>query len=1047
MADTHKQASANQPEAPVQLEAGTYEIIRNRLSQQADDLRHRLDQLNSARKQVFGAVESQLIANDRINTANYCVARDIISLGQWCLFGYNVHIGLRAGIKLEDVFSLYHFQENTFKEGELSPIRQEKFELDFQNLYRYYKEAFFSRFVRQGTYFYMVFQVSANPADIKAFKWLIKEEELVYIDARSEHEIRKPEQHEFRWMRAGREDQRQGRHPHMSIMDRVFVETVGGDLTIKVEDNTNDGKGIYEEGVEYPDQSLDDAEYLYADLGNLIALKIRPYQEDFRYFVFNERLQEVQRIDALEDSGVLLPDNQGLIFANGYYLQTGEFKIFDVPLQKKHFEKRIISPNGEDYLFVFQNDSKGTYLLHQYNLIEQKVETPIHCHGFALFPDGELSYFKTEDEPSKHHVVQIWQTPFLQGKPLPSAHKDSFLYKIGNKDIVKAMAECHEVLTLSAKDDSYTGLYDDLVKLCTNITDSYYWIDKDESFHLELPLLEIKATATAAIEEYDKKISIQRATTNQIATVEKEAKELFKEVDRQSFDQIDAFVQALAELRKLRGAVISLKDLRYTNLALINELEVEAVEKSERLSQACVEFLLDEKALAPYQAKIEEKQALLGEVKTAREADELAEEVTQIGDELQLLIDIVSNLKIEDATHTTAIVDNISQIFAHLNQVKSGLKRHKKDLAGTEAKAEFNAQIRLLDQGIINFLELSETPQQCDTYLTKLMIQLEELESKFVEYDDFIEKLTDKREEIYNAFEGRKKSLLEALNNRTTALQQAANRILGGIQQRSQSFEEVDAINGFFAADLMVDKVRDIINQLRSLQDTNKADALQTRLKSLQEEAIRSLRDQQDLFVKGENVIQLGKHQFSVNVQPLDLTIVQKDNQLYYHLTGTSFYELVDDESIMDMESVWSQHLPSENKMVYRSEYLAFCLWEEYGPKALAGQNLLELAQKEAGQRYEEGYIKGIHAEDAAQILEALLQIHQQVGVMAYTPKERVLARFIWEKCLGEEQRQLLIQQIQSASLIRTVFPDSDSFEELKDSLAEILSQALATQA
>ena len=658
-----------------------------------------------------------------------------------------------------------------------------------------------------------------------------------------------------------------------------------------------------------------------------------------------------------------------------------------------------------------------------------------------------MSYFKTEDEPSKHHVVQIWQTPFLQGKPLPSAHKDSFLYKIGNKDIVKAMAECHEVLTLSAKDDSYTGLYDDLVKLCTNITDSYYWIDKDESFHLELPLLEIKATATAAIEEYDKKISIQRATTNQIATVEKEAKELFKEVDRQSFDQIDAFVQALAELRKLRGAVISLKDLRYTNLALINELEVEAVEKSERLSQACVEFLLDEKALAPYQAKIEEKQALLGEVKTAREADELAEEVTQIGDELQLLIDIVSNLKIEDATHTTAIVDNISQIFAHLNQVKSGLKRHKKDLAGTEAKAEFNAQIRLLDQGIINFLELSETPQQCDTYLTKLMIQLEELESKFVEYDDFIEKLTDKREEIYNAFEGRKKSLLEALNNRTTALQQAANRILGGIQQRSQSFEEVDAINGFFAADLMVDKVRDIINQLRSLQDTNKADALQTRLKSLQEEAIRSLRDQQDLFVKGENVIQLGKHQFSVNVQPLDLTIVQKDNQLYYHLTGTSFYELVDDESIMDMESVWSQHLPSENKMVYRSEYLAFCLWEEYGPKALAGQNLLELAQKEAGQRYEEGYIKGIHAEDAAQILEALLQIHQQVGVMAYTPKERVLARFIWEKCLGEEQRQLLIQQIQSASLIRTVFPDSDSFEELKDSLAEILSQALATQA
>ena len=407
MADSHNKASVNQPEAKVQLEAGTYEIIRSRLSQQADDLRQRLDQLNAARKEVFGAVESRLIANDRINTTNYCVARDIISLGQWCLFGYNVHIGLRAGIKLEDVFSLYHFQDNTFKEGELHPIRQEKFEIDFQNLYRYYKEAFFARFVQQGAYFYMVFQVSANSADIKAFKWLVKEDELVYIDARSEHEIRKPEQHEFRWVRAGRDEQRQGRHPHMSLMDRVFVETVGGDLTIKVEDNTNDGKGIYREEVAFPDQSLDDAEYLYADLGNLIALKIRPYQEDFRYFLFNERLQEVQRIDALEDSGVLLPDNQGLIFANGYYLQTGEFKIFDVPLQKKHFEKRIMSPNGEDYLFVFHNDVKGTYLLHQYNFLN---------HIFYLSVD------RKESKLDYHSILA------LHGQCHPNPHRKQFYH-------------------------------------------------------------------------------------------------------------------------------------------------------------------------------------------------------------------------------------------------------------------------------------------------------------------------------------------------------------------------------------------------------------------------------------------------------------------------------------------------------------------------------------------------------------------------------------------------------------------------------------------
>ncbi|MEZ5038549.1 MAG: DNA repair ATPase [Saprospiraceae bacterium] len=1045
MANTQSKATGHKQDTHVQLEAGTYEIIRNRLEQQAEDLRQRLDQLNASRREVFGAVEAQLIANDRINTANYCVARDIISIGQWCLFGYNVQVGLRAGIKLEDVFSLYAFQENTFKEGELDPIRQEKFEQDFQNLYRYYKDAFFARFVRQGTYLYMVFQVSANPADIKAFKWLIKEEILVYIDARSEHELKRPKQHEFRWVRASREEQRKGRHPHMSILDRVFVETVGGDLTIKIEDNTNDGRGIYSEEVAYPDQSLDDAEYLYADLGNLIALKIKPYQENFRYFIFNEKLQEVQRIDALEDSGVFLPDHQGLIFANGYYLQTGDFKLFDLPLQKKYFEKRIVSPNGEDFLFAFYNEEKGTYILHQYNIIEQKVETPIHCNGFALFPDGEMAYFKTEEDPSKHHIVQIWQTPFLLGKPLPSAHKDSFLYKIGNKDIVKAMAECHEILTLTAKDDAYVGLYDDLVKISSNILDSYYWINKEACFHLEKPLHEIRATATAAIEEYDKKVSIQGATKAQIAQVSQAAKLLFKEVERQAFDKIDEFVQTLTKLRSLRGAIISLKELRYTDLTLVNTLEVEAIEKIETLSEACIKFLLDEKALTPYNQKIEAKQALLSQVKTAKAADELSESVDQIGDELQMLIDIVSNLKIDDATQNTAIVDNISRIFARLNQIKAGLRRQRKDLAGTEAIAAFSAQLRLLDQGIINFLELSNTPQQCDNYLTKLMIQLEELESKFAEYEQFTEKLTDKREEIYNAFEGRKKSLLEALNNRTTAMQQAAERILNGIRQRSQTFEDVDSLNGFFAADLMVDKVRDIISQLQTLQDSNKADTLQTKLKSLQEEAIRSLRDHQDLFIKGENIIQLGKHRFSVNVQPLDLTIVQKDHQLFYHLTGTGFYEPVNDESIQKMEHVWTQHLPSESKTIYRAEYLAFSLWEKYGAKALADRNLLQLAQQEAAQRYEEGYIKGIHAEDATLILTALLQLEAQIGLLAYTPEERVLARFLWEKCMDEDKRKLLHQQIKSAGIIKQVFPDSQQFEALKDSIFQAFQAVIGT--
>ena len=66
-------------------------------------------------------------------------------------------------------------------------------------------------------------------------------------------------------IKATRDDQRNGIYPHVSIMDKVFVETIGGDLTIKVEDNTETGKGVYSEPVDDADQNLDDAEIYYVN--------------------------------------------------------------------------------------------------------------------------------------------------------------------------------------------------------------------------------------------------------------------------------------------------------------------------------------------------------------------------------------------------------------------------------------------------------------------------------------------------------------------------------------------------------------------------------------------------------------------------------------------------------------------------------------------------------------------------------------------------------------------------------------------------------------
>lgn len=1017
----------------IQLEGGTYEIIRNRLRGQADALRERLQQLNSARKEVFGAIETQLIANDRIHTANYCIARDIVAIGHYTIFGYNVHIGLRSGIQLSDVFSIYEFKDHRFQEASPDLLQDDKFSVDFQNLYRYYKDAYFARFSRRGRYLYMVFHLNQKTTDFKAFKWLITDEGIQYIDNRSDHEIRFPDQYEFRWRMAGRDEQRTGKYPHVSILDRVFVETVSGDLTIKVEDNTDDGRGIYSEPVEHTDQTLDDAEYSFADLGNLIALRIRPYQEDYRYFVFNEKMQSIERIDALEKSGVLLPDNQGLIFANGYYLQTGEYKLFDNQPSDLLFKKRITSPNGEDFIFVFYNEMSGLYVLLHYNIISQQVATPIICHGFSLFPDGELAYFRAEDEPTKHHVIQIWQTPFVAGEVVPSEHTDSYLFKVGNKDIVKAMAECQEILTLTGKEDSYANLYDELVKRTTDVLDSYYWINQPGAFRIDEPLQDVRQTANAAIEEYEKKVRIQRQTTTETERVRASAQTLFDRIRRSSFDSIDLFVENLAALRTLRGEISALRELRYVDESLVDELEEQAVQSSEQLSNACVEFLLQEDALLPYQGKIDTEGAKIDNVHTAKETAELGDQLDAIGGELELLIEIVSNLKIDDATQTTRIIDAISGLFTQLNQHKAAVKRKEQSFRNQESSAEFSAQLKLLDQSIINYLDIADTPVKCDEYLTKLMVQLEELEGKFAEVDEFITALASKREEVYNAFEGRKNALVEARNSRTAALAKAADRILSGMQKRAEAFKEELEINSFFASDLMVEKVRDIVKQLQELKDSNKANAIQTRLKSLKEEAVRSLRDKKELFVEGENLIQLGRHRFSVNIQPLELTVVHDSGELLYHLTGTNFYEAIQDKDFAETRPVWQQALISENESVYRSEYLAYQLFQRADRTQLPTrfQELLPIVQQEAAGRYQEGYIKGIHDEDATHILAAILEMSSGLGLLHHTPLVRACGKLLWTSFLEKERKEQLQQQLKSAGEILQVFPKTHEFDYL----------------
>ena len=1032
-----------------QLEGGTYEIIRNRLNNQGDELRKRLEVLNEKRREIFGSVETALISNERITTDNNCIAQDIFVIGDHFLFGYNVTLGLKSEMTLEDIFACYHYQDKTFVKDGLELINDKNFLDHFTDLYKYYsKTARFHKFTVKGHNLYMVFKIGDSVSDLKVFKWLIDGKSLKYVDDRSVHEYTYPSQHEFEWTRTTRDMHREGKHSHISIEDRVFVETIGGDLTVKVEDNTADGSGLYEEDVEHKDQTLDDADIHYAILGSLILLKIRPYQEkNYRYLIFNEKMQTVTRVDDIADCCILLPDDHGIIFSKGYYLQTGEYKRFDTDINDMVFERRVNSPNGEDFLYVFFNRKLSIYVLLSYNLIRQSVDTPIICHGFSLFENGEMLYFKTDGEPQKHHAIQLWSTPYCHADFVSpnNEFEDHFLYKLGNKDIVSCMAECFEIQTLLNKDDTYAGLYIDIVKKATDIIDTYFWLNKEESGNLTEPLVQIKQTASSAIDEFEKVVSLKKDAAKKTKEINEKSAKILKEITYAKFDDINGFVHNLANLRALRGETIALKETRYIDVSMLEELEVKIKEQSDKLSEKCVEFLLDEESLTPYKELVDKQAKAAEELTKAIEGEQITEDINDTSAQLEMLIEIVSNLKIDDATQTTRIIDNISAIFSKLNQVKGTLKNKIKDLMSVEGVAEFNAQMKLLNQSIVNYLDICESVQNCDEYLTKVMIQLEELEARFSEFDEFIVQIAEKRDEAYNAFESRKISIQENLNKRTTSLMSAAERILNGIKNRAQSLKEINDIHSYFAGDMMIDKVRDTVSKLKELGDTVKADDIEGRLKTIKEDAIRQLKDKKELF-DDANTIKFGQHKFSVNSQNLDLTVVQKDENQFFHLTGTKFFEQIDAPEFLSTRDVWDMESVSENDAVYRAEYLAYKFFNEIvnDRTELGISQILELheedflkeVQKFMAPRYTESYIKGIHDYDAAKILRKLLEICTEIGLLRFSSKARALGTLFWNCSEENSVKKSLQIKIASFGQMRELFPsqkkEDDFIEDLK---------------
>lgn len=1038
------------------LSSGSYEVIRGRLLTTAKALGERASALNARRRTEFGGQELSLLATERVRTEHSCMARDIVPVGPHLLLGFNVFMGLKQERRVADAFSLHKFvrgADGTFDFGELPPseaggfLEDRGFVKDFEELFRFYKDARLNHLEKTESRLLATFQTGNTLRDVKVLRFGVDTTgRLTYLDNRGGLDVVVPPTHDFEYERATRENFVLGRHSHVNILDELFIETVGGDLTIKVENNTETGQGIYAEPVHEAIQSLDDAEFWFVRIGALILLKVLPFREDkYRYLVFNTRTRQVTRADAIGQSCVSLPEEQGIIFPGGFVLQTGEAKVFEASVGGFVFHRKVQSPNGEDVLYVFFEAAKGHYVLFPYNLVRKEVAAPISCHGYSLFANGQMVVFRSSsEEPTRVHPVQVWQTPFVSAEfAAATPTSQTALGKLGNAELVRGISEVLTLQRLAEAQQVTRRSYEALISACTRVVDQFHWLGQPEIGLLSI-IQEIKKSAELIVDEFEKVLAMQRRASEALAETTATQQALIVRSTTEALASTDAFMDTLAALRHQLGHLITLKEIRYIELPKVEAMEGEIKQAFDEVSKRCVEFLLTPKAFEPLHEGVRLVSVQTEQVTKTVELGPVVAEVERLSGGLSLLGEIVGGLEAGDPTQKAKILEDISEVFSKLNRARATVQAKKRELTGAEKRAEFVSQFRLFTQNIDSALALVDTAEKCDEQLTKLSLRLEELEGRFADFDEFAADLATRREELLEAFGRRKQVLVDERNRRAQNLFDAADRILHSVSRRVLSTD--DELNTYFAADPMLQKLRTLTAGLLALKDSVKADELESRLKMAKQDALRQLRDRKDLFEGGTAVVKLGPYRFNVNTQPLEATAIPREDGLYLQLSGSDFLQRLADPDIDGARPYWDQNLPSESPEVYRGEFLAHLVLRaaELGEQGLTlaalhdavrGPGLATITRQWAQARLDDGYERGVHDADAAAILEHLLPVHEGADLLRFPSQPRAVATLFWAAWREEAQKGVFHRRAQSLGRLRKRYLGSRALEAIASEL------------
>ncbi|MET8625291.1 DNA repair ATPase [Kitasatospora sp. NPDC004669] len=1001
------------------LDAGTYEVLRDRLARAAAELADRAQALNARRVAEFGGGELRLTGTGRLSTARACLPQDLTAAGGLLLLGTRP-VDVVDGVEdFADVLGLHHPADLSPAPADGTLLDDPRLRQDLADLRRYFRDARLERLRPVGGRLLAVFRTGPAAADVRVLRWLLDDERAAYQDGRGERDHVPAGGRQLEWTALTRDDQlpaAPGTPPRADLAGQLHLGVDGGRLTLL----TPDGRELHHEPLAEALQTLADAQIAHARLGTLLLVRVRPYQEEaVRHLVVHLPTGRVTRIDALGRACLRLPADQGVAFPGGCHLVDGTVRTFDQPVDGLAYERTVHSPNGEDVLYEFRSAADGRALLQPYNSVRQEAATPLVCQGYALFPDGTLIALRpAEDGPTRLHPVQLWQSPFTSERHAAEQPPGTGpLARIGNADLVRGLADCLALARLAAAGADTPAGHQAVLAACTRTADRHHWLGQSGLGDLAAPLAGIRDTARQVIAEYEAIAQLTAYAAGQTEEVAEHVEGLLRTARGETLADAAEWVDRLAGLRRAQGRVEALRELPRADRERIDALAEHLAQGLAEAADRAVVQLAEPAAFEPHRRRAGELAEHCAAIATAAEAAPLLARLGEQSEALQTVSELVGTLDLADATTRTAILDRLADVLGLLNRARSTLTVRRRELRTREAAAEFAAETALLAQATTTALAAADTPETCDDQLGRLLLRIEQLETRFADADPALgDQLADRRTEIHDALTARRQHLLEERARRADRLASSAGRILDTLHRRLAALDTTAEIDAALAADPSAVKLRDLARQLTGLGDRVRAEELTGRLRAARGRAHRALRDRAELAGDGPGTLRLGRHLFAVTTQRPELTLLPWRGRPAFTLTGTDYRSPVADPAFAATERYWARPLPSETPALYRAEYLAASLLLAAEPGTLSPDaDLLEHVRRAAEQRPDEGYQRGVHDHDAALVLRALLELGAEAGLLRHPADARAAAQLYWAH--GTDARQRLVWHTRARSL------------------------------